>query len=117
MIHAISSPTFDLDGFVEIDALPDQRDGDVARRVNRVKTLDGGVAINDFGFSEGDRTIDLAWSPDNLARETAVARLVQLYATLTVATRSGVYLAAPETYAPRADESRLRLLVIEKLSA
>jgi hypothetical protein len=117
MLNTISTTTADAAGYVELDVLPDSSEGDILRRVNRVATLDGGVVVNDNGYSEADRTLELAWQPLTVAQEASVVRLLQSYARLQVSTRSGVFLAAPETYSPGADESTLRLLVIEKLSA
>jgi len=117
MLACLSTLTFDLDGFVELEVSDRMTSGDTRRRVNRIATLDGGVAVNDFGFTDADRTIDVVWQPKTVALERAVDRLVQLYDRIRVATRSGVFLAAPEAYTPGAAESRLRLLVISKLSA
>lgn len=116
MLHTISAPTADTSGYIELPVLPAQTSGPVARRVTRVATLDGGAVLNDFGFSDADRTIELRWPATDAAREAAVARLVTLYQTVVVVTRAGAFRAAPETYTPGA-ESSLRLLVIEKLSA
>ena len=63
MLVTLSSITFDIYGHVEINTLSDTTDGPTSRRVNRVKTLDGGVAINDRGYAEGDRILTLAWTP------------------------------------------------------
>jgi hypothetical protein len=117
MLNVISTPVVDTSGFVELVVNDDQTIGPTQRRVTRVKTLDQGVAVNDFGFSEGDRTIDLNWTPRTAAVEANVARLVKTYPQLQIATVDGVYLAAPETYTPGADQSRLRLLVLSKLSS
>lgn len=117
MLHTLSTPTFDPAGFIEIEALDEQTIGETRRRVSRVATLDGGVAVSDGGFAEGDRIIELAWRPSLAVREAAVARLVQLYPQAQIATPAGVFLCALESYTPGADESRLRALVISKLSA
>lgn len=101
---------------VGLDVLPASDFGQTARRMNRVATLDGGAAFNDFGHSYADRNISLRWRPTSMAEEAAVARLVQTYARLTVATPHGLFLAAPQTYEAGADESRLDLLVESKLS-
>ena len=87
-----------------------------ARRVNRVATLDGGAVVNDFGQSEADRTIELRWRPRSAADEARVERLVRLYNRLHLATARGVWLAAPERYVPGANESRLTLLCVAKLT-
>lgn len=117
MLCTISTPTFDLDGFVEVQVESQAEPSETRRRVNRIATLDGGVVLNDFGFTDGDRTILLRWQPADRAQHDDIERLVQTYGQLQIATRSGVYLAAPETYQQGDEESTLRLLVIEKLSA
>ncbi len=117
MLATISSTTFDPSGYIELDADPASvLGGERRRRANRIATLDGGVAINDFGYADGDRTIDLTWQPRAAAVEDNVQRLLALYPRLQVSVRSGVFLAAPETFTPGTDSSRLRLLVISKLS-
>lgn len=117
MLTCLSTLTFDLDGFIEVATSDKMNSGDTKRRVNRIATLDGGVAVNDFGFTDADRTINMVWQPASRAVDEAIDRLVQTYDRLHVSTRAGVFLAAPETYTPGAAESRLRLLVIEKVSA
>ena len=87
------------------------------RRTNRVATLDGGAAFNDFGFSEADRTIELKWWPADAETEALVARLVRLSSFVQVSMPDGIWLAAPEAYTPGARESRLTLLVSSKLNS
>lgn len=113
----LSTTTFDLDGYVTIDALPASTDlGEVRRRMNRVQTLDGGAAFNDAGYSEADRTIRLQWTPQDAASEALVARLVRLYQRLRISCSDGVFLAAPESYKSSSTVSTMSLLVAEKLS-
>ena len=116
MLNTISTLVFDPDGYIEIMAGEDAP-SEVRRRANRVATLDGGAAINDFGYSHADRTITLRWTVTGRTVEAAVDRLVQTYSRLAVSTRAGVFLAAPEVYQPGPDSSTLRLLVLSKLSA
>ena len=117
MRAAISSTVYDFSGYVELDLLPEYTDGEVRRRVNRVATLDGSAVVNDGGFSDADRTFELRWRGGDAATEEAVERMVRTHGEIVVSTRSGVFLAAPEAYVPRATESTLRLLVLSKLSA
>jgi hypothetical protein len=117
MLCTICAPEFDLDGVVKLRLVSDVEPSETRRRVSRIATLDGGVAINDFGFSDGDRTLLLRWAPESRQQHDDIERMVQLYPLLQVALRSGVYLAAPESYQPGSDESTLRLLVKQKLSA
>lgn len=111
----LSTLTFDPTGVVLLDVLPAQRFGEVRRRMNRVATLDGGAAFNDFGYAEADRTIVLEWPVRSAAQEAAVARLVQMYARVHLATPEGFFLAALEVYTPGATESTLSLLVVDRL--
>lgn len=112
----LSSVTFDPLGVVELSCLPSTNPGETRRRVNRIATLDGGAAFNDFGYSEADRTIELKWTPRDAATGAAVARLVQLYQRIRVSMPGGIYLCAPEVYKPGASESSLILLVASKLA-
>lgn len=115
MLVFLSTPTFDPTGFVELEVLATSKLGETRRRVNRIATLDGGAVVNDFGHTEADRTISLVWSQAAASIEANIVRLVQSYQTLQVATRDGIFLAAPETYTPGA-ETTLSLLVLSKLS-
>lgn len=112
----LSSLTFDPAGSVALIVAPGQTFGDTRRRMNRIPTLDGGAVFNDFGYSEADRSITLSWTVRSAAQEALVARLVQLYARVHVATHQGLWLAALEQYTPGATESSLSLLAVDKLS-
>ncbi len=110
---ALSTLTFDPDGHVVLRELPDSNTRDLRRRTNRLPTLDGGVSLNDAGFSHGDRTFVVRWRGD----DSAVRRLVRLYGRLRVSTRDGVFLAAPEGIRQRnGRENELTLLVLESLT-
>lgn len=117
MLHTLSTPVWDVNGFVEVDALPSQTDGETRRRVARVATLDGGAVVNDAGFSEADRTIELKWKTGAAAYEYLIERLVKFYTRVNISSMSGFYEAAVESYSVRGGESSLRLLVLSKLSA
>lgn len=116
MRATLSTPTFDPAGWIQVDCLPATTHGETRRRMNRIRTLDGGAAFNDFGASEADRTIELRWRPTGATNEAAIERLVALYPRLHLTTARGVWLVAPEVYTPGIDESRLVLLVVEKLT-
>lgn len=112
----LTTLTFDPLGVVPLEVLPSQQFGETRRRMNRIATLDGGAVFNDFGFSEADRSITLQWRTTSAAQEAAVARLVQTYAQVHLATPEGVFLVALEAYTPGATESSLTLLVAAKLT-
>ena len=117
MLVTLSTTTFDLDGAIEIDALETSDLGETRRRMNRIATLDGGVVFNDFGATDGDRTIRLQWTPQDAATEAAIARLVRLYSRLRLSCKDGLYLVAPESYKAAAATSVMTLLVVENLTA
>lgn len=112
----LTAQDFDPTGDVALDCLPDVTSGAVARRMNRIATLDGSVAFNDFGHSEADRTITLRWVPTDTAADALVARLVRLHRYVYVSMPGGLWLAAPESYTPGAKESVLVLLAASKES-
>ena len=113
---SISAIDFDIYGHVEIDPAPGSNDGETRRRVNRVATLDGGVAAPDGGYAEGDRTLNYEWLPVSADHNESVARLVRLYSTVHVTTPDGVYLAVPQVFVPGAEVCAITLLVLDKLS-
>lgn len=87
------------------------------RRYTRTATLDGGVAITDGGWSDGDRTLTLALHPRQLTPETlaAIDALRASSPRVTVATDEGVFEALLERYSLGANPS-LSFALIAKLS-
>jgi len=115
MLAVLSSIEFDPLGVVQIDVLPSAVQPERRRRMNRIATLDGGAVTNDAGYSDADLTIDLRWHPVQITDE-AVDRMARLYSRVNVSTRDGAFLTAIESFLPGADESTMRLLVLERLS-
>lgn len=116
MLVYVNAYTFDLGGSVLLDCMARKTTaGEQVKRVNRIGTLDGSAAFNDFGFSQADRAIELVWTPDQDA-DAIVERVHQLHSRVTVSLEDGVFLGYPETYAPGRDENRWRILVESKLS-
>lgn len=116
MIVTISSQLFDLLGSLSFKPLPDSSAGEVSRRVTRVGTLDAGAALNDRGYSEGDRDLVYEWKPISRDHDAIAQRLVRLHPRVIVSNREGVFLCAPERFDPGPEQNRFRLLVIERLS-
>jgi hypothetical protein len=116
MLTTLSATIYDLYGHVAMDVLPDSDWHARPRRVNRVPTLDGGAAINDFGFSVSDMTVALKWKPESQATDAAVYDLVRRYGVLILVNSEGAFRAAVDKYQPGKDLHTLTLLVIDKLS-
>ena len=115
MIVTLATKTYDLDGFIEIKALASSSFGDITRRVNVVKTLDGGVAANDGGSSHGDRTASISWKSKGKGFEDNVARVVESYSRLSMSFIEGVFEVVPTSYSQRGAESVLNLQILRKL--
>ena len=117
MMAAISTLTFDVDGHVQLALV--RRSSDtraMARRVNRVATLDGGAAVNDFGLADADRVLTLAWRMDGQA-EVRVRQMMRAHGVVRVTTDDGVFLCAWGGYSERGEEARVEMLVIERATA
>jgi effector-binding domain-containing protein len=111
----LTSKTFDVNGYVPITPTTDKADfGESRRRASRVQTLDGGIAVNDFGYADGDRTITLYWRPRSAAVEANIKRLVEQYQRLNLSTKDGFYEVIPESYNGKATESKMILLVTSR---
>ena len=109
----LSATEFDLDGFVEIEPLPDSEYGPYARRSTRTPTLDGGVVSQDYGFSHGDRVMSIKFESTQ-ALDATLKHLVEQYSLVQVSADGGVFTAMPEyRFAP--DVSTLYLQLTESL--
>jgi len=113
MMISISAIEYDLDGFVEIDALPDSEYGDRRRRASRTATLDGGSVAQDFGYSHADRTMYIRFLSTQ-AVDASLKYLVEQYALLQVSADGGVFTAIPE-YKFGPETSTLTLEITESL--
>lgn len=65
--------------------------GGAARRINRRATIDGGSFIDDFGFSDGDRTIRVGAGALSVADYKKVKKLIRLFGSLEIITPEGVF--------------------------
>lgn len=113
---SLSSPIFDLDGHVNIDAMEFSDVDAIERRVSRVRTLDGGVAYSDGGFAHGDRTARIEWRIRSQEQWDSVHVLMQNYSQLYVSMRDGCYLCAPSRLSRSGHNGRLELMLLEKVS-
>ncbi|MDX1560074.1 MAG: hypothetical protein R3193_14290 [Marinobacter sp.] len=111
----INAPVFDIDGHETIESPELPGLSGFRRRNSRVATLDGGAAINDFGYSDADRILDIEWSPANRAQVENLARMVKAYSRLIISFREGCFIGAPGTFTPSDDSIQLRILVERRL--
>lgn len=90
MIISLCSRVFDPVGDLVINIDASSEMSNTVRRVNRVKTLDGGVSINDTGFSESDREFKIK-AKLSQSEIDQISRLYQLYPLLSISTKTGVF--------------------------
>jgi hypothetical protein len=88
----LTSPVWDLNGYLAIDANPSNSYGG-ARRGSVTETLDGGVSVYDTGFSVADTTLKVAVSRPTTAMLESLRYLVAYYSQIVVACDSGCYSA------------------------
>lgn len=111
----ISAPIFDVEGYEIIEEPNPIGLFDFTRRVSRVATLDGEAAINDFGYSDSDRTLTIEWSTRSRDQVENIRRMAQVYSRLIVSFSDGCFIGAPESFAPQQDTNVLTILVERRL--
>lgn len=112
---SINAPVFDPDGSLTFQELGGDSDIDTAfRRVARVATLDGGVSIEDRGFSEGDRTFTVV-AQYSARLDASIKRMHRLYPFVNVTTREGTFRASIQTVISGPTDISLTLLIKDKI--
>jgi hypothetical protein len=96
------------------EKVADNRKG--SRRVVRTATLDGGVAVSDLGYSDGDRDVEIQEAEATAAAVDFAKYIVENYGRVVVSTPDGAYEAAPDSYSLASGVLTLKVLIISKLS-
>jgi len=112
---AISVSTADEAGAVVLRMTQDSKLKSGLRRVSRTKTLDGGCAIYDGGFSHADRT----WSVEARVSDAvwdALWAIMITYALVYIATEEGFFSGCLESAVREEDRAVLSILIKEKLT-
>lgn len=86
-----------------------------SRRVTRNATLDGGVGVNDLGFSHGDRDLVVAGAVSE-TEEADLWYLFRTYATVSVATGEGLFSCGMRDFSSKNGKLSITFLVKEKLA-
>lgn len=113
----LSSKEFDIDGFVTIQEKrgSTQTRGSI-RRVSRTATLDGGVALDDAGYAEGDRTFNIEAVNISESDLEILHRIHSLYSIHRCATNEGIFEGVIEEISISDGEISITFLVSSKLS-
>lgn len=112
---AISVSTADEAGAVVLRMTQESRLKSGTRRVSRTRTLDGGCAIFDGGFSHSDRTWSIEARVSDALWETLWA-IMMGYALVYIATEEGFFEACLESAERTEDRAVLSILIKEKLT-
>ena len=115
MIAHLSAVTVDPLGSVWLTLLTESALHRADRRVTRVKTLDGGYALNDYGYAHCDRDAVIYWRSD-ATTDYLVRRLMELYGQIYVALAEGLFLASIESMDTANDRSSARLMLLQKMT-
>jgi len=91
---SISTTIFDCNGSVVFDDSADIREN--VARVSRIKTLDGGVVINNSGFSDGDMTVGIS-SKISEVKAKDLWHIFKNYTSINFSTEHGFFLGSIKT--------------------
>lgn len=113
-IACISTQLYDLNGWVYLDRvkLSNSNMRSMQRRVTRNKTLDGGVYIDDLGYSHGDRTVTISTDVDATI-ESTLDNIIQNHALIWLSIADGIYTAAIQSVTKRAGSVSMSILLKE----
>ena len=90
---------------------------DTNRRLNRVATLDGGVVLDDAGYSDGDRSVTITIYAPTQAEQAALQGMIEGGGTQRLATHDGVFEGGIERLTQYAGSSiGIDFLVSSKIS-
>lgn len=111
---AISVSVADTAGALALKMTQDSKVKSGSRRVSRTKTLDGGCAIYDGGFSHSDRT----WSVEAVVSDAvwdALWAIHTVYSLVYLSVAEGFFSGCIETAVREEDKVRLSIYVKEKI--
>lgn len=117
----MSAEIFDLEGDLYIDgSLLDrsvmQKNKERSRRVSRTATLDGGAAVYDSGYSDGDRTLNVRVPKASAEVVAFMEYMVETYNIIRVTGKEGAFRAVPNRFTMGDDGSaNLELLITENI--
>lgn len=116
MIAHLSAITLDPLGSVWLTLIGESKIYKSDRRVNRVKTLDGGYVLTDGGFAHCDRDATLMWRSDE-DTDYLVRRLMELYGQVYLAIPEGLFLASIREIDAERNTTRAQVYLLEKLTS
>lgn len=112
---SLSSPTYDINGHISIDAYFDNP-FEARRRGSVTATLDGGASYYDTGYSITDLT--LRATINNPTKETleTLRYLVAFYSQIVVACEIGVFRAVLDISMQKLNSATIRCRLLTQLN-
>lgn len=112
----IFTASFDPQGFLALSIADNAPLMDAGRRVNVAPTLDGGVAVDDAGATDSDRSFTLTLRPKTQREAEQIKYLTISYPQLRAAFRDGCFQVVPLSVSFTGVECTWKLRVIARLA-
>lgn len=112
----IAARTYDPLGAVSLESPRTPYTLPVTRRVTRTATIDGGASVYDGGSTALDSQIKISVKPASEELASALHRIAELHARVSVSIPSGCYEASPESVEMNGNELRATFLIVGVLS-
>lgn len=116
MIISLAAKNFDPDGVAQLNVpVSGLQVSPQERRSSKYKTLDGGVAIVDFGYYDADSNIEITLEDWTQEQERIIYHLVRNYPLIYASMPAGFYDVVPLSVEVFSGRLRLKLSVKEKI--
>jgi len=94
---SISTASADIDGSVVFDEDQASELTKHSSRLSRLPTLDGGVVVNDYGFVDGDRIIQIFSKILSTEKQSIIRHIKTNHTEIVISTNDGVYFGHIKT--------------------
>lgn len=109
----IQQPEYSVLGNIAMHETADSKLQDTSRRVTRKATIDGGVHIDDLGFSHGDRTFEIR-VVNSVDLERKIDLLMQNFTLYHCLTLDGIFSGVIQRKTVQDNIMTITFLVKEK---
>jgi hypothetical protein len=109
----IKMPEYNAGGNISIKDLASSVLETSTRRVSRRATIDGGVYMDDLGFSHGDRTFEIKTKASKISSDR-LHQLQRNYSIYECVTNEGIFFGAISSITTRDNILTLQFLVKNK---
>jgi len=110
---SISTPTYDLLGSVMLHNI-EARDSDMyslVRRSVRTPTLNGGSYLDDLGYTDEDRTLEVVLANGTDEQRESLEYMIRAYSELNIMLPDGAYIGNLQQLSDAGGKLRLTVLI------